>query len=61
MEPAVQEVQEQCPLPAGHCILNESNNMEWHVTVQSGEELELSLVYNVEHPAQDYVEGLPTQ
>jgi len=58
MEPDVQKVQVKCPLPSGHAILNESNNMEWHVSVQSGEELEL---YSVEYPAQDHVEGLPKQ
>jgi hypothetical protein len=47
------------PLPTGHAILNESNNMEWHVTIDSGASQELSLVYTVEHPAQDHVQGLP--
>ena len=47
------------PLSGGHAILNEGNNMEWHVAVDSGAEHELSLVYAVEHPAQDYVQGLP--
>ena len=61
MEPDVQKVQVKCPLLSGHAMLNESNNMEWHVSVQSGEELELRLIYSVEYPAQDHVEGLPKQ
>ncbi len=61
MEPDVQKIQVKCLLPCGHAILNESNNMEWHVSVQSGEDLELRLIYSVEYPAQDHVEGLPKQ
>ena len=59
MDPAVHKVQVRCALSCGYALLNESNNMEWHITVQSGEELELSLVYNVEYPAQHHVQGLP--
>ncbi len=59
MEPDVQKI--KCPLPCGHVILNESSNMEWHISVQSGEELELRLIYGVEYPAQDHVEGLLKQ
>ena len=47
-----------CPLPSGYALLNDSNNVEWHVRVEPGAELELKLVYVVEHPAQDAVEGL---
>ncbi len=57
----MQKIQVKCPLPCGHAILNENNNMEWHVSIQSGEELELRLVYSVEYPAQHHVEGLPKQ
>ncbi len=57
----MQKIQVMCPLPHEHAILNENNNMEWHVSVQSGEELELRLIYNVEYPAQDHVEGLLKQ
>ena len=48
-----------CPLPFGHAVLNESNNIEWHAEVGAGSELDLKLVYTVEHPAQDGVGGLP--
>ncbi len=57
----VRKAQVQVPLPSGHAVLNESNNMEWHVTVASGAEQELKLVYVVEHPVQDHVKGLPTR
>lgn len=49
----------QCPLPFGYAILNDSNNVEWYVKVKPSEELELTLLYTVEHPSQDAVEGLP--
>ena len=48
-----------CSLAGGYALLNDSNNVEWHVKVELGAELELKLVYSVEHPAQDAVEGLP--
>ena len=46
-------------LPFGHAVLNASNNIEWHTAVESDKELELRLVYSVEHPPQDSVAGLP--
>ena len=48
-----------CPVSCGRALLNDSNNVEWDVMVESGVELQLQLVYTVEHPAQDAVEGLP--
>ena len=48
-----------CPVSCGHALLNDSNNVEWDVKVESGAELKLKLIYTVEHPAQDAVEGLP--
>ena len=57
--PSVKKVGERCTLPFGHALLNESNNLEWLADVGAGSELELKLVYTVEHPAQDGVEGLP--
>ena len=48
-----------CPVSCGHALLNDNNNVEWDVKVESGAELQLKLVYTVEHPAQDAVEGLP--
>ena len=58
-EPDLKKANAACPLPAGHALLNDSNNVEWHVGVESGAELELKLIFSVEHPAQDAVEGLP--
>ena len=58
-EPDVRKQEVKCPLPFGYGILNDSNNIEWHATVKDGAELELKLVYTVEHPVQDAVEGLP--
>ena len=60
-KPEVRKAEVQCALPCGYAILNESNNLEWHVSVESGVELELQLIYTVEHPAQDHVLGLPKQ
>lgn len=60
MVPEVRKAKVECPLPnGGHAILNESNNMEWHVSMESGKERKLQLVYNIEYPAQDHVLGLP--
>ena len=55
----VRKARVKVPHLNGHVLLNESNNMEWHITVDSGAQQELSLVYTVEHPAQDLVNGLP--
>ncbi len=59
MQPEVRKAEVKCPLACGHALLNESHNMEWDVSVESGAEQELVLVYTVEHPAQDHVQGLP--
>ena len=58
-EPELKKANSECPLPCGHALLNDSNNVEWHVKAESGVELQLKLIYTVEHPAQDAVEGLP--
>ena len=58
-EPELKKANSAYPLPCGHVLLNDSNNVEWHVKVESGVELQLKLLYTVEHPAQDAVEGLP--
>ena len=58
-EPDLKKANTWCPLPSGHALLNDSNNVEWHVKVEPGEELNLRLIYTVEYPAQDAVEGLP--
>ena len=58
-EPELKKANSACPLPCGHALLNDSNNVEWHVKVESGAEFQLKLIYIVEHPAQDVVEGLP--
>ena len=58
-EPDLKKSNVRCPLPSGHALLNDSNNVEWNVKVEPGAELQLRLVYTVEHPAQDAVEGLP--
>ena len=59
VQPEARKTEVKCPLPCGHAMLNESHNMEWHVSVESGAEQELVLVYTVEYPAQDHVQGLP--
>ena len=59
VQPEVRKAEVKCPFPCGHAVLNESHNMEWHVSVESGAEQELVLVYTIEHPAQDHVQGLP--
>ena len=58
-QPELKKMNVPCSLAGGYALLNDSNNVEWHVKVESGAELELKLVYTVEHPAQDAVEGLP--
>lgn len=58
-EPDLRKTNVQCPLPFGHAVINDSNNVEWHTKVASGKEIELTLIYTVEHPSQDAVDGLP--
>ena len=60
-EPEVRKVGVSCPLPLlhGHAVLNDSHNLEWHVTLDPNTEVELKLVYSVEFPLQDDVQGLP--
>ena len=58
-EPDLKKANTACPVSCGHALLNDSNNVEWDVEVESGAELQLKLIYTVEHPAQDAVEGLP--
>ena len=59
VEPDVKKVRVKAELPYGHAILNDSHNVEWHVKLAADTELELKLVYTVEHPPQDRVDGLP--
>ena len=58
-EPDLKKANTACPVSCGHALLNDSNNVEWDVKVESGAELQLKLIYTVEHPAQDAMEGLP--
>ena len=58
-EPDVKKARVKAELPYGHAILNDSHNVEWHVKLAADTELELKLVYTVEHPPQDRVDGLP--
>ncbi len=58
VDPAVRKVGEKCRLPFGHAQLNKSHNLEWCAAVGAGSECELKLVYTVEHPAQDGIDGL---
>jgi hypothetical protein len=59
VEPDVKKARVKAELPYGHAILNDSHNVEWHVKLAADTELELKLVYTVEHPPQDRVDGLP--
>ena len=57
-EPDLKKANVACAVSCGHALLNDNNNVEWDVKVESGAELQLKLVYTVEHPAQDAMEGL---
>ena len=57
--PEVKKQLVKVPFSAGHVILNDSNNLEWHCTIPADKTLDLKLVYTVEHPLNDSVEGLP--
>jgi hypothetical protein len=59
LEPELRKQKVRCPLPFGHALLNDSNNVEWHVSLAPETEVELKLVYSVEYPLQDDVLGLP--
>ena len=59
LEPELKKQNARCPLPFGYTLLNESNNLEWHASLASETEVELRLVYSVEYPLQDDVQGLP--
>ena len=60
-QPELKKPNAPCAVLGGYAILNDSNNVEWRVKAEQGEELELKLVYTVEHPAQDAVDGLPKE
>ena len=59
IEPDVKKEGVKVQLPCGYAVLNDSHNVEWHVKLAADIELELKLVYSVEHPPQDSVDGLP--
>ena len=59
MEPDVKKTAVKVPFYNGHVVLNDSHNVEWHVTLAADTELQLKLVYSVEHPPNDRVDGLP--
>ena len=59
IEPDVKKAGVKMQLPYGYAVLNDSHNVEWHVKLAADTELELKLVYSVEHPPQDRVDGLP--
>ena len=58
-QPDLRKQNVPCSLPYGHAVLNDSNNIEWHASLGPDTELELKLIYSVESPLQDGVEGLP--
>ena len=58
-QPELRKQNVRCPLPFGHALLNDSNNVEWHASLAPETEAELKLVYSVEYPLQDDVLGLP--
>ena len=58
-QPDLRKQNVACSLPYGHAVLNDSNNIEWHASLGPDTELELKLMYLVEYPLQDGVEGLP--
>ena len=58
-QPDLRKQNVSCSLPYGHAVLNDSNNIEWHASLGPDTELELKLIYSVESPLQDGVEGLP--
>ena len=58
-QPELKKPNAPCTVSGGYALLNDNNNVEWHVKAEQEAELELKLVYTVEHPAQDAVEGLP--
>ena len=55
-EPDLKKQGVPCQLPFGQAVLNDSNNVQWEVSVGADQELELRLVYTVEHPPQDAIE-----
>ena len=58
-QPDLRKQNVACSLPYGHAVLNDSNNIEWHASLGPDTELELKLLYSVEYPLQDGIEGLP--
>ena len=59
VSPELKKQGSRCNVPSGYAVLNEDNNIEWHVTMATNAELTLKLVYTVERPQQDDVQGLP--
>ena len=59
LEPDVKKVGVKTQLQNGYAVLNDAHNVEWHVRMAADMEMELKLIYSVEHPPQDRVDGLP--
>ena len=59
LEPELKKQNIRWLLPFGYALLNDSNNVEWHASLAPETEVELRLVYSVEYPLQDDVQGLP--
>jgi len=55
-EPDLKKQDVPFQLPFGLAVLSDSNNVQWEVSVGADQELELRLVYTVEHPPQDAIE-----
>lgn len=60
LQPDLRKQHVSIPFSHGHALLNDDNNIEWHCTVPSDTNIELQLVYTVEFPPNDIVEGLPS-
>ena len=60
LQPDLRKQHVSIPFSHGHALLNDDNNIEWHCTVPSDTNIELQLVYTVEFPTNDIVEGLPS-
>ena len=59
LEPELKKPNVNFPFPWGHALLNDNHNVEWHANLAPDMEVELRLVYAVEYPRQDEVQGLP--
>lgn len=58
MEPDIRKQEVPVLFSYGSVLINEDNNIEWSCTIPPDEQIDLKLVFALEFPPFDVVEGL---